>query len=182
MKPYFAISFLIAFMQIYALGAEEPNPTAGDSEGEQNTTETVITTCTVSASKKCNNETCDKFSGTKEVSVGTHVLCTEGCWLRCDKNGNGTNIVEAMVVSGTNTFTPCNKGYIFHGDKCLSCQDLTGEEKATTSEAGKATIMSDCIIEYNEGATYQDEKGTFEYLSECAIGCTEETEYYCTSV
>ncbi|MDW2996081.1 MAG: hypothetical protein R8M71_03925 [Alphaproteobacteria bacterium] len=181
MKPYFAISFLIAFMQIYALGAEEVNPTAGDSEGDQNPTETVITTCTVSASGPCNGKPCDKFSGTKEVSVGTHVLCTENCWLRCDKNDSGTNIVEAKVAAGTDTFTPCGEGFIFHGDKCLSCTDLTGEKNAT-SEAGKATTMSDCTIKYVQGATYQDEKGTFEYLSECAIGCTEETEYYCTSV
>ena len=180
MKPYFAISFLIAFMQIYALGAEELNPTAGDSEGDQNPQETVITTCTVSASGPCNDKPCDKFSGTKEVSVGTHVLCTENCWLRCEKNGSGTQIVVA-TVKGTDGFTPCDAGSIFHGDKCLSCTDLTGEENAT-SVAGKATTMSDCTIKYVQGATYKDEKGTFEYLSECAIGCTEETEYYCTSV
>ena len=180
MKPYFAISFLIAFMQIYALGAEEVNPTAGDSENGENSPETVITTCTVSAAQKYNDKTCDKISGTKEVSVGTHVLCTENCWLRCEKNGSGTQIVVA-TVKGTDGFTPCDAGSIFHGDKCLSCKDLTGEENAT-SEAGKATTMSDCTIKYVQGATYQDEKGTFEYLSECAIGCTEETEYYCTSV
>ena len=180
MKPYFAISFLIVFMQIYALGAEETPLADEQGSGDGTPETTIITTCKINSTM--DEITCDKFTGAKEVSVGTHVLCKENLWLLCEANSDGkTTTVTQQGAKGETGFTPCDTGYIFHGNKCLSCSELTGEAHAT-SAAGTATTMDDCTLPNGTKYEYQDDKGTFTYLSSCTLACTDETEYYCTSV
>lgn len=184
MKPYFAISFLIVFMQIYALGAEETPQTDEQGSGGATPETTINTTCKIDSTMTVSGEeiTCDKFTGVKEVSVGTHVLCNENVWLLCESDTDGkTTTVTQQGPKGESGFTPCDAGYIFHGNKCLSCSELTGEAHAT-SAAGKATTMDDCTLPKGTNYEYQDDKGTFTYLSSCTLACTDETEYYCTSV
>lgn len=184
MKPYFAISFLIVFMQIYALGAEETPHTDEQGSGDGTPETTISTTCKINSTITVSGDeiTCDKFTGAKEISVGTHVLCKENLWLLCEANDNGkTTTVTTQEPKGESGFTPCDAGYIFHGNKCLSCSELTGESHAT-SAAGTATTMDDCTLPNGKGYEYQDDKGTFTYLSSCTLACTDETEDYCTSV
>lgn len=187
MKPYFAISFLIVFMQIYALGAEEGVSPQTDPADDTEQTEVVTQTC-----KIYPGEACPLLVESKEISAGTHVLCKEEkandgtitkTWQLCTKKSSGSG-VEIEDIEKT-TYTPCDKGYFFFGNKCLSCKEQTGEKDATTKDTGNATTMNDCILPEKSGSdylSYQDEKGTFTYLGDCMIACTEETEYYCTSV
>ena len=167
-------------MQIYALGAEETPLADEQGSGDGTPETTIITTCKINSTM--DEITCDKFTGAKEVSVGTHVLCKENLWLLCEANSDGkTTTVTQQGAKGETGFTPCDTGYIFHGNKCLSCSELTGEAHAT-SAAGTATTMDDCTLPNGKDYEYQDDKGTFTYLSSCTLACTDETEYYCTSV
>ena len=187
MKPYFAISFLIVFMQIYALGAEEG--VSPQTEPADDTETTYKTTCDIEPYYMDGDTkvTCSKFSDNKTVSVGTYVLCDDKKWIYCEARTDDTGKVTGAktTTKPKTTNTPCVKDYIFHNSKCLRCSELTGEKDAITKDAGNATTMNDCILpEKSEtgSISYQDEKGTFTYLGDCMIACTEETEYYCTSV
>lgn len=191
MKPYFAISFLIVFMQIYALGAEEGvSPQTEPADDTEQTETTYKTTCDIKPSytdNDGNTVTCSKFSDNKTVSAGTYILCDDKTWIYCkaktDDTGKVTGAEITTIPKKTNT--PCYKDYVFHNSKCLRCSELTGEKNAITKDEGNATTMNDCILPEKSGSdyiSYQDEKGTFTYLGDCMIACTEETEYYCTSV
>jgi hypothetical protein len=178
MKPYFAISFLIAFMQIYALGAEEGTSTQTEPSDSTEQTEVVAQTCKIYPSE------CPNLVESTEVSAGTYVLCEENgqnkTWILCTISNNSVN-TEPIEKS---TPTPCDKDFFFFKNKCLSCKEQTGEKDATTAKAGTATSMNECILPEKSGTnsiSYQDEKGTFTYLDDCMITCTEETEYYCTT-
>ena len=61
MKPYFAISFLIVFMQIYALGAEETPHTDEQGSGDGTPETTISTTCKINSTIKDSDGeiTCD---------------------------------------------------------------------------------------------------------------------------
>lgn len=191
MKPYFAISFLIVFMQIYALGAEEGvSPQTDPADDTEQTETTYKTTCDIKPSYTDNDGTtvtCSKFSDNKTVSAGTYVLCNDNTWIYCKAKTDDTDKVTGTEITTITkkTNTPCEKNYIFHNSKCLLCSELTGEKDAITKDTGNATTMNDCILPEKSGTnsiSYQDEKGTFTYLGDCMIACTEETEYYCTSV
>ena len=84
MKPYFAISFLIVFMQIYALGAEEGvSPQTDPADDTEQTETTYKTTCDIKPSytdNDGNTVTCSKFSDNKTVSAGTYILCDDKTW------------------------------------------------------------------------------------------------------
>ncbi len=191
MKPYFAISFLIVFMQIYALGAEEGvSPQTEPADDTEQTETTYKTTCDIEPyyiDGADNKVICSKFSDNKTVSVGTYVLCDDKTWIYCKAKTDDTGKVTGAetTTEQKTTNTPCKKNYIFHNSKCLLCSELTGEANAITKDTGNATTMNDCILPEKSGTnslSYQDEKGTFTYLGDCMIACTEETEYYCTSV
>ena len=169
MKPYFAVIFLAIFMHIYVANA-------GCTSTADN--------CVVTA------DGCNQISGETILSVDEYALCdnTSGnkTWYHCKKNDEDT--LECIQKPTTNP-TPCEKGFIFRNDKCLSCADLINEDHATTEKEGTATSMSSCILpsdkENNEGdkekIQYIDEKGTYTYASSCSVQCTEETAHLCTN-
>lgn len=159
MKPYW-IGFLIVFLHTYVASAENSTCTWSDDD----------TNCIITPGDDCN-----QITSTTTIDADTYLYCssTNKTWYFCDSNDS-----KCVIVSGNTT--PCEKDYIFHNNRCISCAELTGEENAYTTSTGVIS-MNSCILPGGEENVYTDEKGTFTYSAACNVECTEDTAEFCTS-
>jgi hypothetical protein len=118
---------------------------------------------------------CDGKTTCNKDNFGKYVYCSNNTdtppykWEYCKSN------FDVEIVKDEN----CKQGYFWHNNKCNSCEEITGE-KATTIKPN-AVMLSNCVVGTDTKNTYNDEKGEFKYVAQCYVGCTEETELYCTS-
>lgn len=124
--------------------------------------------CTIAPSVSC-----PKITATKTIKQGKYILCDTGKYILCE-----TDECEPIT---TTTTTPCkNENEVFVDGACITCANLTGHTSALSGkETGEATRMSDCYIPKKEHDS--DEKGEFEYVAQCYVGCTDSNSYLCPS-
>lgn len=156
MKHYLAVSFLVVFLYIY------------NAEGVNCIKNSENNTCQISPSSDC-----PKITATKTIKQGKYILCNTGKYILCETD-------ECKPITTTTT-TPCsNKNEVFVDGDCITCANLTGHTSALSGkETGEATRMSDCYIP--KDMTDSDEKGEFQYVAQCYVGCTDSNSYLCPS-